>query len=521
MEQVDLVAALRGAVDALEHEAVAAHIVQADAWGVDDKAHAVWAKMQSTRKGKFPWNKQKPPRDEGEEGEDEPEAEAEEEEEEDEPVDFADEEWQGETADEIFGERTPHKFTVAKVVRLGVYAGGRAPRPADADVPFDAMVTARSGYGVNLAPGGAVYAGYFEGNERAGSGAMLYPKTGLYVGAWKGGLRHGHGTMAYADGSIYEGAWAFGKRHGKGTFVYANGDRYVGHFFNGVKEGTGVYRAVGAETKFEASFGDGQLLAGKALTADGSAYYGTFKKGAADGKGAWALSNGVVAEGVFVGKLPDDADPEDEGARLAYHWQGGALSTVGTATDEVLRATLCIVKPKPKIVIAGPPAGGKGTQCELIKAHYGCHHISTGDMLRAAAADEENEIGQKAKEKMEAGELVPDELICGLLKQELEKPEVSACACAALQAARAVRVTRRGARACFARAGEGKRLAARWLPEDRRAGQGDGAHVHRAEQGARRAARGLRACARKFSLDGYLDDLNHARAPRARRSRCR
>ncbi|KAJ1617737.1 adenylate kinase-domain-containing protein, partial [Pavlovales sp. CCMP2436] len=80
-------------------------------------------------------------------------------------------------------------------------------------------------------------------------------------------------------------------------------------------------------------------------------------------------------------------------------------------------------KPKSKIVISGPPAGGKGTQCDAIKAQYGCFHISTGDMLRAAAADESNEVGQAAKEKMEAGELVPDELICELLRQELEKPE--------------------------------------------------------------------------------------------------
>lgn len=76
-----------------------------------------------------------------------------------------------------------------------------------------------------------------------------------------------------------------------------------------------------------------------------------------------------------------------------------------------------------RIVISGPPAGGKGTQCERIKEKYGCYHISTGDVLRAAAADEQNQIGQAAKAKMEAGELVPDDLICELLRQELERPQ--------------------------------------------------------------------------------------------------
>ena len=60
---------------------------------------------------------------------------------------------------------------------------------------------------------------------------------------------------------------------------------------------------------------------------------------------------------------------------------------------------------------------GKGTQCEKIVAKFGLVHLSTGDMLRAAAADEGNELGQIAKAKMEAGELVPDDLIIGLVAQ--------------------------------------------------------------------------------------------------------
>ena len=75
-------------------------------------------------------------------------------------------------------------------------------------------------------------------------------------------------------------------------------------------------------------------------------------------------------------------------------------------------------------MIAGAPASGKGTQCEKIIEKYGLVHISTGDLLRAAAADPDNEAGQIAKEKMEAGELVPDELVTRILREKLETAEV-------------------------------------------------------------------------------------------------
>ena len=67
-----------------------------------------------------------------------------------------------------------------------------------------------------------------------------------------------------------------------------------------------------------------------------------------------------------------------------------------------------------KLIIAGAPASGKGTQCEMIKKDYGVVHLSTGDMLRAAVADG-TDVGVKAKEFMDAGKLVPDEVIIGVV----------------------------------------------------------------------------------------------------------
>jgi len=59
-------------------------------------------------------------------------------------------------------------------------------------------------------------------------------------------------------------------------------------------------------------------------------------------------------------------------------------------------------------------ASGKGTQCEIIKDKYGVVHLSTGDMLRAAVADQ-TEVGKLAKEYMDSGKLVPDEVIIGVV----------------------------------------------------------------------------------------------------------
>lgn len=66
------------------------------------------------------------------------------------------------------------------------------------------------------------------------------------------------------------------------------------------------------------------------------------------------------------------------------------------------------------IIIAGAPASGKGTQCEIIKDTFGVVHLSTGDMLRAAVAAE-TEVGKQAKDFMDSGKLVPDDVIIGVV----------------------------------------------------------------------------------------------------------
>ncbi|PWW19314.1 adenylate kinase [Cytobacillus oceanisediminis] len=74
------------------------------------------------------------------------------------------------------------------------------------------------------------------------------------------------------------------------------------------------------------------------------------------------------------------------------------------------------------LVLMGLPGAGKGTQAEKIVQKYGIPHISTGDMFRAAIKDE-TELGLKAKSFMDKGELVPDEVTIGIVRERLSKDD--------------------------------------------------------------------------------------------------
>ena len=75
-----------------------------------------------------------------------------------------------------------------------------------------------------------------------------------------------------------------------------------------------------------------------------------------------------------------------------------------------------------KIILLGPPGAGKGTQAEIICKNFSIPHISTGDMLREAIANETT-IGRQAKEIMDAGNLVPDNVIISLVKERIENDD--------------------------------------------------------------------------------------------------
>ena len=75
-----------------------------------------------------------------------------------------------------------------------------------------------------------------------------------------------------------------------------------------------------------------------------------------------------------------------------------------------------------KIVFLGPPGAGKGTQSERLVRKHGLAQLSTGDMLRAAVKAE-TPIGLRAKAVMEAGELVSDDIVIGIVSDRIEEPD--------------------------------------------------------------------------------------------------
>ncbi|KAG6506313.1 hypothetical protein ZIOFF_031636 [Zingiber officinale] len=89
---------------------------------------------------------------------------------------------------------------------------------------------------------------------------------------------------------------------------------------------------------------------------------------------------------------------------------------------ELLRRMKCSSKPdKRLILIGGPPGSGKGTQSPIIKDEYCLCHLATGDMLRAAVAGK-TPLGIKAKEAMDKGDLVSDDLVVGIIDEAIKRP---------------------------------------------------------------------------------------------------
>ena len=75
-----------------------------------------------------------------------------------------------------------------------------------------------------------------------------------------------------------------------------------------------------------------------------------------------------------------------------------------------------------KLILLGAPGAGKGTQAEIISQKLGIPTISTGNILRAAVKNG-TPVGLKAKEYMEAGKLVPDEVIIGIIQERLAEAD--------------------------------------------------------------------------------------------------
>lgn len=77
-----------------------------------------------------------------------------------------------------------------------------------------------------------------------------------------------------------------------------------------------------------------------------------------------------------------------------------------------------------RLILLGPPGAGKGTQASRIARRYGIPHVSTGDLLRAAVV-QNTPLGREAKGYMDRGDLVPNDLVLGMLRERLARPDAA------------------------------------------------------------------------------------------------
>ncbi|VEU43751.1 unnamed protein product [Pseudo-nitzschia multistriata] len=128
-----------------------------------------------------------------------------------------------------------------------------------------------------------------------------------------------------------------------------------------------------------------------------------------------------------VQRVPTASSPSsvvlEMGSKAASKWESKQkwLEGRGLSADAAVGDDSSAGSPV-NIIIAGAPASGKGTQCEIIKEEFSVVHLSTGDMLRAAVAAG-TDVGVKAKEYMDGGKLVPDEVIIGIIRDRLEEDD--------------------------------------------------------------------------------------------------
>ncbi|GAB9474787.1 adenylate kinase [Globisporangium polare] len=90
--------------------------------------------------------------------------------------------------------------------------------------------------------------------------------------------------------------------------------------------------------------------------------------------------------------------------------------------SEIQKRIECAAKKERRTIFIGPPGCGKGTQSPVLKDEYCLCHLATGDILRAAVR-EGTDMGKKAKAAMEAGQLVTDEIVIGIIKDAIKSPE--------------------------------------------------------------------------------------------------
>jgi adenylate kinase len=118
----------------------------------------------------------------------------------------------------------------------------------------------------------------------------------------------------------------------------------------------------------------------------------------------------------------NSANEKSQDHNLIGAAEGNAAKTSNNTVHSHLSPDLDRTQNAPKVVLMGGPSSGKGTQSHRIVERYDVVHLSTGDMLREAVA-QETAVGLIAKDYMDQGELVPDEIITKIVLDRIKQPD--------------------------------------------------------------------------------------------------
>ena len=229
--------------------------------------------------------------------------------------------------------------------------------------------------------------------EFHGRGRYTWKRTGAwYEGDYDHGAKQGLGTYSYPNGTVYRGHWVAGHKSGAGTLTYQNGDVFTGQWRDDTKHGHGEYTYRDSQARLIGEWVHGEVVRGKWL---------------------FPGHDSVVALHV---ERHATTQEEQERASPRPARRASLVAAVPLPLKQLEQAPF-------GVIIAGAPASGKGTQCEYIKQAFGLVHLSSGDMLRAAVAAG-TPVGKKAQDMMQAGELVPDDVVIGCVAERLAQPDV-------------------------------------------------------------------------------------------------